>query len=63
MKTWMCGGRIEIVPCSHIGHVGRKKFPYNENGEIYKAANRNRMRVAAVWMDEYADAFFDTLGK
>ncbi|XP_037294372.1 putative polypeptide N-acetylgalactosaminyltransferase 9 [Manduca sexta] len=58
-KTWMCGGSLEIVPCSHVGHVFRKKFPYKTKGETFK---RNFMRLAEVWMDDYAKYFYERLG-
>ncbi|XP_049598035.1 polypeptide N-acetylgalactosaminyltransferase 10-like isoform X2 [Syngnathus scovelli] len=52
-KLWMCGGRMEDIPCSRVGHVYRKYVPYKVPGGISLA--KNLKRVAEVWMDEYAE--------
>lgn len=52
-KTWMCGGRIEIVQCSHVGHVFRKDSPYKWQVKPI-TMRKNSMRVAQTWMEEYA---------
>ncbi|XP_068746314.1 polypeptide N-acetylgalactosaminyltransferase 13-like [Montipora capricornis] len=58
-RVWMCGGQLEIVPCSRVGHVFRKytspyKFP--DGTETTLAKNFNRL--AEVWMDEYKEIYY-----
>lgn len=48
----MCGGKLELIPCSRVGHVFRRRRPYGSPmGE--DTMTRNSLRVANVWMDEY----------
>ncbi|XP_059164207.1 polypeptide N-acetylgalactosaminyltransferase 5-like [Physella acuta] len=60
-KTWMCGGSIEIVPCSHVGHMYRPTFPYTWGDKPF-TLQRNCMRIAEVWMDDYKKVYQDRLG-
>lgn len=42
---------MEVLPCSRVAHIERKKKPYNNNIGFY--TKRNALRVAEVWMDDY----------
>ncbi|KAJ1525115.1 hypothetical protein ONE63_009957 [Megalurothrips usitatus] len=56
-RIWMCGGTLELIPCSRVGHVFRRRRPYGSpDGE--DTMTRNSLRVAMVWMDEYKEYFF-----
>lgn len=46
-KTWMCGGTLEIVPCSHVGHIFRKRSPYKWRTGV-NVLKRNSVRLAEV---------------
>lgn len=54
---WQCGGQLEIIPCSVVGHVFRTKSPHT----FPKGTNviaRNQVRLAEVWMDGYKEIFY-----
>ncbi|KAJ8391066.1 hypothetical protein AAFF_G00096870 [Aldrovandia affinis] len=51
IRVWLCGGSIEVVPCSKIAHIERAHKPYLPDLSI--TMKRNALRVAEVWMDEY----------
>lgn len=57
-KTWMCGGTLEITPCSHVGHIFRKKSPYQDEA-FNNGLNRNLNRLAEVWLDDHKKFYFD----
>ncbi|CRK88374.1 CLUMA_CG002151, isoform A [Clunio marinus] len=60
-KTWMCGGTLEIVPCSHVGHIFRKRSPYKWRTGV-NVLRRNSIRLAEVWMDDYAKYYYQRIG-
>ena len=57
----MCGGTLEIVPCSHVGHIFRKRSPYKWRSGV-NVLRRNSIRLAEVWMDDYKKYYYDRIG-
>ncbi|CAK9102562.1 unnamed protein product, partial [Durusdinium trenchii] len=58
-RIWMCGGTLEVMPCSNIGHIYREfdRFGVDRQlkSDIGKILDRNDARVAEVWMDDYKE--------
>lgn len=56
-KTWRCGGRIEVVPCSRIGHMFREPEhrPYDVNVD---QVVKNYDRLARVWWKDHLQYFY-----
>ncbi|KAK7486208.1 hypothetical protein BaRGS_00022531 [Batillaria attramentaria] len=55
-KAWMCYGSVELVPCSHVGHIFRRSNPIKWEGNV---GLKNVARVADVWMDDYINYFLE----
>ncbi|KAH8420919.1 hypothetical protein KR222_009465, partial [Zaprionus bogoriensis] len=65
IKLWLCGGQIEIVPCSRIGHIFRPRhafeFPPQFDQQLDTAQAtylRNSKIIAESWLDEYKYLFY-----
>jgi len=60
-RVWQCGGEMEIVPCSRVGHVFRDDHPYDFGS---KGANnvfvKNNNRFVHTWMDDFKDFYYGT---
>lgn len=44
------------VPCSHVGHIFRKRSPYKWLPGV-NVVKKNAIRVAEVWLDDYKVKF------
>ncbi|CAB3221855.1 unnamed protein product [Arctia plantaginis] len=56
-RIWQCGGTLETIPCSRVGHVFRSFHPYGMPASS-DTHGINTARMAEVWMDEYAELFY-----
>ncbi|KAG8559773.1 hypothetical protein GDO81_017451 [Engystomops pustulosus] len=56
-RVWQCGGQLEILPCSVVGHVFRSKSPHTFPKGT-QVIIRNQVRLAEVWMDGYKEIFY-----
>ena len=65
----MCGGNLETILCSHVGHIYRnseryKGLKYNVRNvaNISNIIKKNLIRLSEVWMDEYSKYYYERIG-
>lgn len=63
-KVWQCGGKLQWVPCSRVGHIYRPFMPYSFGTMANKRKGplvlTNYKRVIEVWFDDAYKEFFYT---
>ncbi|RWS11300.1 polypeptide N-acetylgalactosaminyltransferase 5-like isoform X1 [Dinothrombium tinctorium] len=59
LAAWTCGGSVEIVPCSRVGHVFRSQIPYKIPGRKEVNSLFNSARILETWMDDYRMFFYN----
>ncbi|KAG5669152.1 hypothetical protein PVAND_017047 [Polypedilum vanderplanki] len=61
LRAWMCGGRVELIPCSVAAHMF-KGHTYKMHTEGKGGARYNTDRIAEVWLDEYKKYYYRKVG-
>ena len=59
-QIWMCGGTLLTAPCSHVGHIFRKRPPYSF-GPKANVVKSNLVRMAEVWLDDFKKYYYQHL--
>lgn len=59
-KVWMCGGELVCTPCSHVGHIFRKRSPYKWPSNV-NVVRKNTVRLAEVWLDDFKSYYYERL--
>jgi len=56
-RIWQCGGVLETIPCSRVGHIFRSFHPYSFPGNK-DTHGINTARTVEVWLDEFKRLFY-----
>ncbi|KAF4020730.1 hypothetical protein G4228_012421 [Cervus hanglu yarkandensis] len=56
LKTWLCGGSVEILPCSRVGHLYRNEDAHSQRER--EATLQNKVRIAETWLGSFKETFY-----
>jgi len=60
LRTWLCGGTVEVARKSVVAHWFKDKFSYTVDADILLA---NKARVAEVWFGNHKQSFYNAVHK
>ncbi|OWK05693.1 GALNT15 [Cervus elaphus hippelaphus] len=55
-STWLCGGSVEILPCSRVGHLYRNEDAHSQRER--EATLQNKVRIAETWLGSFKETFY-----
>ncbi|XP_036917240.1 polypeptide N-acetylgalactosaminyltransferase 15 isoform X2 [Sturnira hondurensis] len=56
LKTWLCGGSVEILPCSRVGHIHKNQDA--DSPLDPEATLLNKVRIAETWLGSFKETFY-----
>ncbi|XP_005077768.1 polypeptide N-acetylgalactosaminyltransferase 15 isoform X2 [Mesocricetus auratus] len=55
-KAWLCGGSVEILPCSRVGHIYQSQDANSRTDP--EVILRNKVRIAETWLGSFKETFY-----
>ncbi|XP_006770239.1 PREDICTED: polypeptide N-acetylgalactosaminyltransferase 15 isoform X1 [Myotis davidii] len=56
LKAWLCGGSVEILPCSRVGHIYQNQEANSPPDQ--EATLLDKVRIAETWLDSFKETFY-----
>ncbi|NP_001193376.1 polypeptide N-acetylgalactosaminyltransferase 15 precursor [Sus scrofa] len=56
LKAWLCGGSVEILPCSRVGHIYGPQDAHSPLEQ--EAALQSKVRIAETWLGAFKETFY-----
>lgn len=56
LKAWLCGGSVEILPCSRVGHIYQNQDAHSRLDQ--EATLQNKVRIAEIWLGSFKETFY-----